>query len=622
MKWTTRPGVHVDRAASAWLIQRFVDTEAEFLFLDDPDDIPVNATGFDMIRVELTHHGDDVTFETILNATISTTRSSVSWDRSSTRPTSPTTSTTLRKPPDSMPSSAGSPSPAPTPTSSPSPTRSSTVSTPGYNADTKRESTGHAVALPPAGQRATDHPPSEGRGEPHGDHHRLLPPGPQTIGVGLGAVGSQVPVGSVGSTPPAPGRSRLSVPSCEALSVFVQPRLGGSGLTRHGDRPATRRRLAPQRSLGAGRGDDDAGWPFIIDAETPGIGLPAACRGDNPWAQACSVGNDGGSATTLDVGASATPAAPFGGVTGSVSPTTASTPPSSSTTAGATIPQPVMIDDLPVAPGAQRIDLAMPAFSDPTDVTDPLHPLAWVESVLLLGTVDNQAFRTEVTLLPDTIIVVGRASTSRRWSPSCRVPRRPDPGGRLDFYAQADDGSVFYFGEDVFDFADGAIVDTQGTWIAGKDGPGAMIMPADPQIGEYRPENIPGFVFEEVTVTDVDRQVEGPFGPDEGAIIVAELHMDGSLEDKTFAPGYGEFYTSGGGDTEALALAVPTDAATGGAPTELNELLSGATTVLEAVKPQSRPAPGRRRRDRGRLGAVRPRSGPGIDRTGDKQRRR
>ncbi len=72
-------------------------------------------------------------------------------------------------------------------------------------------------------------------------------------------------------------------------------------------------------------------------------------------------------------------------------------------------------------------------------------------------------------------------------------------------------------------------------------------------------------------------------GPIDGAIIITELHMDGSLEDKTFAPGYGEFHTSAGGDTEALALAVPTDAATGGTPSELDELLSGATTVLDAV---------------------------------------
>lgn len=67
MRWTTRPGVHVDRAASAWLIRRFVDPDAVFVFVDDPDDVPLDATPFDMIGVELTHHGDHVTFETILD---------------------------------------------------------------------------------------------------------------------------------------------------------------------------------------------------------------------------------------------------------------------------------------------------------------------------------------------------------------------------------------------------------------------------------------------------------------------------------------------------------------------------------------------------------------------------
>ena len=300
--------------------------------------------------------------------------------------------------------------------------------------------------------------------------------------------------------------------------------------------------------------------------------------------QACSGSTDGGSATTLDAEA-ATSAASTGRVAGTVSSTTASGPPPSSTTAGGTIPQPVMIDDLEVAPETQRIDLAIPTFSNPTDVTNPLHPSESVASVLLLGTVDDQAFRTEVTLLPETRIIVW----DRQRIEALVSQYVAFLDGRIhevayDFYAQADDGSVWYLGEDVFNFADGAIVDTHGTWLAGKDGPGAMIMPADPQIGDtYRPENIPGFVFEEVTVTDVDRQVEGPLGPVDGAMIVTELHMDGSLEDKTFAPGYGEFYTSGGGDTEALALAVPTDAATGGTPTELDDLLNGAMTVLEAA---------------------------------------
>lgn len=67
MKWATRAGVHVDRAASAWLICRFIDPDAEFVFVDDPEDVPPGATPFDMIGVDLTHHGDQVTFETILD---------------------------------------------------------------------------------------------------------------------------------------------------------------------------------------------------------------------------------------------------------------------------------------------------------------------------------------------------------------------------------------------------------------------------------------------------------------------------------------------------------------------------------------------------------------------------
>ncbi|MEX0947009.1 MAG: chromate resistance protein ChrB domain-containing protein [Acidimicrobiia bacterium] len=67
MKWVTRTGVHVDRAASAWLIDRFIDREAEFIFIDDPEDVPAESTPFDMIGVELTHHGDRVTFESILD---------------------------------------------------------------------------------------------------------------------------------------------------------------------------------------------------------------------------------------------------------------------------------------------------------------------------------------------------------------------------------------------------------------------------------------------------------------------------------------------------------------------------------------------------------------------------
>ena len=66
MKWATRAGVHIDRAACAWLIRRYVDPDATFVFVTDPDQVPADATPFDMRGVELSHHHGDCSFETIL----------------------------------------------------------------------------------------------------------------------------------------------------------------------------------------------------------------------------------------------------------------------------------------------------------------------------------------------------------------------------------------------------------------------------------------------------------------------------------------------------------------------------------------------------------------------------
>jgi hypothetical protein len=66
VKWATRAHCHIDRAACAWLIRRFIDPEAEFVFVDDPIDVPAGATPFDMRGVELSHHGGDCSFETFL----------------------------------------------------------------------------------------------------------------------------------------------------------------------------------------------------------------------------------------------------------------------------------------------------------------------------------------------------------------------------------------------------------------------------------------------------------------------------------------------------------------------------------------------------------------------------
>jgi hypothetical protein len=250
-----------------------------------------------------------------------------------------------------------------------------------------------------------------------------------------------------------------------------------------------------------------------------------------------------------------------------------------------TISQPPIPTGIPVAPASERVDLAVPTFSNPTEITNPLFPVSDQASVLLLGHVDGKPFRTEVTLLPYTRIIEWEGQRVETLVSQYNAFL----GGSIeevayDLYAQADDGSVWYFGEEVFDFRDGSIVSTEGTWQAGRDGPAAMIMPGHPHVGDvYRTENAPGFVFEEVTVRSTDQTLDGPLGPIEGGMLAQELHSDGNTEQKIFAPGYGEFYTAGGGDVEALALAVPTDGTTAPLPVELTTMSTGGLEVYDSA---------------------------------------
>jgi hypothetical protein len=257
-----------------------------------------------------------------------------------------------------------------------------------------------------------------------------------------------------------------------------------------------------------------------------------------------------------------------------------------------TIPQPsnaqlaaAGLDKLPLGPEGKRLDIKAPAFSHPTEITNPLFPINDLQSVVFSGKVDNKPFHTETTLLPQTRMV--------EWSQGQWVEARVSQymayiDGRIeevaiDLYSQADDGSVWYLGEDVFDYSNtkGLIDGTAGTWLAGRDGPPEMIMPADPQVGDvHRPENIPGLAFEEVTIKRLDKTVKGPTGPVRGALIARELHDDGTHSDKVFAPGYGEFFSGHRTEIEAMALAVPTDALSGPEPPELKALLASAHDLL------------------------------------------
>src|SRR5712692_4679638 len=70
MKWITRENVHVDRVACPWLIRRFVDPQAEFLFVPADQVMAVaereQAIPYDVPGVELGHHGEHCSFDAFL----------------------------------------------------------------------------------------------------------------------------------------------------------------------------------------------------------------------------------------------------------------------------------------------------------------------------------------------------------------------------------------------------------------------------------------------------------------------------------------------------------------------------------------------------------------------------
>jgi len=70
MKWVTRAHVKVDRVACPWLIRKFVDKDAEFVFVPADEVLGeaerLGAIPFDVVGVELGHHGKACSFEAIL----------------------------------------------------------------------------------------------------------------------------------------------------------------------------------------------------------------------------------------------------------------------------------------------------------------------------------------------------------------------------------------------------------------------------------------------------------------------------------------------------------------------------------------------------------------------------
>lgn len=95
----------------------------------------------------------------------------------------------------------------------------------------------------------------------------------------------------------------------------------------------------------------------------------------------------------------------------------------------------------------------------------------------------------------------------------------------LDYYAQDNDGTVWYFGEDTAELRpNGEIRSTEGTWLAGRNGAEAGIfMPADPQVGKgFRQEYYKGHAEDHFRTLSLSEQVRTPGASSSGAMLTEE----------------------------------------------------------------------------------------------------
>lgn len=228
-----------------------------------------------------------------------------------------------------------------------------------------------------------------------------------------------------------------------------------------------------------------------------------------------------------------------------------------------------------------------PSFSHPTQVTNPYLPYGLTQYAIFLGQAGGSPFRAELRLLPRTESITWDGGTTD----NIVIQYSAFAGGQLievayDYYAQADDGSVYYFGEDVYNYEDGKVVDQDGSWLAGRDGaPPALMMPAHPQTGMiYHPENLPGVVFETDEIIAMDAAVTTPAtGAINDGLRVQETLMDGAIEYKTYGLNFGELTAEAADETSQLALFIPVEAAVSAIPEPLATIEAQAQDIFDSA---------------------------------------
>lgn len=152
-----------------------------------------------------------------------------------------------------------------------------------------------------------------------------------------------------------------------------------------------------------------------------------------------------------------------------------------------------------VADGEQRSKPERGRFTNPSEITNPYLPISTFHECRLAGNDQGTELRVTRTLLNRTKSFRVRGARIE----AAVVRDRVIGDGRLielthDYFAQNDAGTVFYFGEQVNEYAPGQPISHEGQWLLGRDTnhPG-VLMPAHPQLGDsFKSERVPGITHE------------------------------------------------------------------------------------------------------------------------------
>jgi hypothetical protein len=192
----------------------------------------------------------------------------------------------------------------------------------------------------------------------------------------------------------------------------------------------------------------------------------------------------------------------------------------------------------------------LPHFSHSREITNPYLPLASLKQDILVNTGERveRTAKHEIhkTFQIGSQTVEALTIEDREFTASGDLTE-----ATLDYFAQDDDGNVYYLGEDVDQYKSGQVSGHSGAWLYGKDTQRlGLLMPAHPKVGDkFKSEDVPNITWEADMVVSISETVTVPAGSFGNCVEIKETASDGDTEIKFYAAGVGciEEVEGGGG---------------------------------------------------------------------------